>query len=59
MASRIIGIEFGSDTLKLAVVSGGVVRTMAVARMPEHQIREGRITSAPALTQFVKEVCKR
>lgn len=59
MASRIIGIEFGSDTLKLAVVSGGMVRTMAVARMPENLIREGRITSAPALTQFVKEVCRR
>jgi len=30
MASKMIGIEIGSDTLKLAVVSGGYVKTMYV-----------------------------
>lgn len=58
IASRMIGVEFGSNTLKMAVVSGGQVKKMAVGRMPEDLVREGRITSAPAMVEFIKNMMK-
>lgn len=59
MASKMIGIEIGSDTLKLAVVSGGLVKTMAVERMPENLVREGKVTAPAAMSAFLKEMCKK
>ncbi len=58
MASRMIGVEFGSNTLKLAVCVGGVVKQMAVSRMPEDMMREGRMTSAAAMTAFLKDMMR-
>ena len=56
--SRMIGVEIGSNTLKMAVVSGGQVKKMAVKAMPEDLVREGRLTSANAMTQFLKDMMK-
>ena len=58
ISSRMIGVEFGSNTLKMAVVSGGQVKKMAVGRMPEDLIREGRVTSVPAMVEFLKNMMK-
>ncbi len=58
MALKMIGIDFGSDTLKLAVYSGGVLKKAAIARLPEDLIMEGKVTSAPALTEFIKSTMK-
>lgn len=59
MASKMIGIEIGSDTLKLAVVSGGLVKAMAVERMPENLVREGKVTAPAAMSAFLKQMCKK
>ena len=40
MASRMIGVEFGSNTMKMAVCDGTKVKKMAFARMPEDLVRE-------------------
>lgn len=56
--SRMIGVEFGSNTMKMAVVSGGQVKKMAVKAMPEDLVREGRLTSANAVTEFLKSMMK-
>ncbi len=58
MASRMIGIEFGSSTMKMAVSVGGVIKKMAFQRMPEDLIREGRVTSPAAMTDFIKSLMK-
>ncbi len=58
MASKVIGVEFGSDTVKFAVCKGNTVKKMAVARMPSDLIREGRITSQQAMVVFLKQVMK-
>ena len=58
MASKIIGVEIGSDTVKLAVVSGGAVKTMAVERMPENLVREGKVTAPAAMSDFIKNMCR-
>lgn len=59
MGSRMIGIEIGSDTMKMAVVKNGVVRRMAYERMPENLVREGRVTSPAAMSAFVKTMMRR
>ena len=58
MAQKIIGIDIGSDTLKLAVCVGGIVKKTAIARFPEDLIMEGKITSTPALAEFLKATMK-
>lgn len=58
MASKMIGVEFGSNTLKMAVCSDNTVKKMVVARMPEDLIREGRVTSPAAMTEFLKATMK-
>ena len=58
MASKMIGVEFGSNTLKMAVCDGAKVKKMAYARMPEDLVREGRVTSPAAMTDFLKNMMK-
>ena len=59
MAHRMIGVEIGSNTLKMAVSVGGTIRQMAAEKMPEDLVREGRPTSAPAMVDFLKTMMKR
>lgn len=56
--SRMIGVEFGSNTLKMAVCNGSHVKKMIVERMPEDLVREGRVTSPAAMTSFLKNIMK-
>ena len=58
MASKMIGVEFGSNTLKMAVCSDNTVKKMVVARMPEDLVREGRVISPVAMTEFLKATLK-
>ena len=58
MASRMIGVEFGSNTMKMAVCDGNKVKKMAFSRMPEDLVREGRVTSPAAMTEFLKSMMK-
>ena len=59
MARRMIGVEIGSHTIKLALISGGTIRKMSVEPMPTDLVREGRATSAAALADFLKGMMKR
>lgn len=59
VTSRMIGVEFGSNTLKMAVNSGGQIKKMAVEGMPEDLVREGRVTSSAAMVSFLKDMMKR
>lgn len=58
MAHRMIGVEIGSNTLKMAVSVGGTIKQMAVEKMPEDLVREGRPTSAAAMVDFLKTMLK-
>ncbi len=58
ITSRVIGVEFGSTTLKMAVCSGGKVKKLVVEKMPEDLVREGRVTSPTAMTAFLKSTMK-
>lgn len=59
MASKMIGIEIGNDTLKMAVVKNGTVRQMAVERLPENLVRDGRVTTPAAMITFLKAMMKK
>ncbi len=59
MAHRMIGVEIGSNTLKMAVSTGGTIKQMAVEKMPEDLVREGRPTSASAMVEFIKDMLKK
>ena len=58
MSSKMIGVEIGSNTLKMAVYSGNAIKNMAVKRMPEDLVREGKITAPAAMINFMKEMRK-
>lgn len=58
MASKLIGVELGSDTLKLAEVRGGTVTKLAVKKLPNNVVREGRIAIEPLFASFVKSLMK-
>lgn len=58
MASKLIGIEIGSTTVKLTVVKGNQVLAMVSARMPEGLVREGHVTTPAAMTTFLKNMMK-
>ena len=57
MGPKIIGVEFGSETLKLSVCSGKKVLYMAVERFPEGLVTDGRVSAPATMIQFVKQMC--
>lgn len=59
MSQKLIGIEIGSESLKMAVVKNGKVVKMAVETMPDHMVSEGRVTAPGAMSQFIKMTMKK
>jgi type IV pilus assembly protein PilM len=59
MAAKQIGIEIGNDTAKLVLAHSGRVQTMAIEPLPEHLVREGKITAPDTMSSFLKEMRKR
>ena len=54
--ARMIGIEIGTESIKMAEVVGKKIRTLAVERMPDNMVRDGRHTDANAMIAFLKEM---
>jgi len=59
MSKKLIGIEIGSESLKLALVKKGKVVKMAVETMPDHMVAEGHVTAPGAMSQFLKMTMKK
>ena len=58
MSKRILGIDIGYDTLKMALVSGKHVRKTAIAPMPKRLMREGRIVSPEAMGELIRNTMR-
>ena len=58
MAKRILGIDIGYDTVKLALVSGKQVKKTAIASMPKRLMREGRLASPEAMGELLAQTMK-
>ena len=54
MAKVILGVDIGSDSLKLALNKNGVIQKTAVARMPANLLKDGRITSPQAMGEVIR-----
>ncbi len=59
MSRSVLGLDFGSSTLKAAVWDGTTVSQMVEEPMPEQLVRGGVITSADAMAAFLKGVLKK
>ena len=58
MAGKTIGVEIGNDTIKLVVTNGSKVQSMAVKRLPENMVVDGKVTSPDAMSTFIKDMRK-
>lgn len=59
MASKaILGIDVGTDQLKLALVDGRTVLNAVSVAMPDNLLREGRITSIETLSDLIDRTMK-
>ena len=58
MAETILGVDFGYDSLKLALVHGKQVKKSAVVQMPKNLIKEGRVVSAEAMGELLRQTAR-
>ena len=58
MAKKILGIDIGYDSLKLALVNGKQVRRTAVVPMPQNLIREGRVVSPETMGELIRRTMR-
>ncbi|MBQ9091769.1 MAG: pilus assembly protein PilM [Anaerotignum sp.] len=58
MASKMIGIDIGGNTMKMTVCAGGTVKKAAVSPMPEYLTQDGHIAAPDAMSDFIKKMLK-
>lgn len=58
MARKILGIDIGCDTLKLALLNGKTVKQTAVVAMPKNLVQEGRVVSPDSMGELIKTAMK-
>lgn len=59
MSKKMIGVEIGSDSVKLAVCVNNEVTSMAMETLPENLVRDGKVTSPNAMSNLIKSMCKK
>jgi len=59
MSKKMLGIEIGAESLKLALVKNGKIVKMAVAKLPDHMVADGRVTAPATLSKFIKATMRR
>ena len=58
MAKSVVGVDIGYDSFKLALVSGKQVRKTAVIPMPQQMLKEGRVVSAEAMGELIRDAMR-
>lgn len=58
MAETILGVDFGYDSLKLALVNGKQVKKSAIVPMPKNLIKEGRVVSPETMGELLRKTAK-
>jgi len=53
MAKTILGVDIGSDSLKLALVTGKMVKKVVAVPMPHSLVKEGRVVSVDAMGDLI------
>ena len=57
--AKILGIDIGYDSVKLALVSGKQVKKTAIASMPKRLMRDGRLASPEAMGELLAQTMKK
>ncbi len=58
MAETILGIDFGYDSLKLALVSGKQVKKSVIVPMPKNLLKDGKVVSTETMGELIRNVLK-
>ena len=58
MAAKMLGIDIGTDSVKMAYVKGGQVVRFVEAPLPENAVKNGRIISFNALADVIRTMRK-
>ena len=58
MAETILGIDFGYDSLKLALLSGKQVKKSVIVPMPKNLVKDGRVVSTETMGELIRNVMK-
>lgn len=58
MAKTILGVDIGSDSLKLALVSNGQVKKTAVVAIPNSLVKEYRVVSTETMGELIRDTMK-
>lgn len=58
MAKKILGIDIGYDTLKLALLNGKTVKQTAIVSMPQNLVQEGKVVSPDSMGELIKTAMK-
>ena len=59
MAKNILGIEFGSDRIKISEMKNGELVHFVAADMPENIVLNGEVVAWDALSDFLAEILKK
>ena len=57
--AKVLGIDIGYDSVKLALVSGKQVKKTAIASMPKRLMRDGRLASPEAMGELLAQTMKK
>ena len=58
MAKTILGVDIGSDSLKLALVNGNIVKKVVAVPMPHSLVKEGRVVSIEAMADLIRSAMR-
>ena len=58
MSNAVLGIDMGTDRLKLALIQDGQVKKALNISMPENMIRNGRVTSPDAMAELLRDAIR-
>lgn len=59
MAKAVLGIDFGTNDLKLALVKGKEVRKTAVASVPQNLVKNGWVVSVEAMGELLRTTMRK
>ena len=59
MAKKILGIDVGHDTLKLALVNGKTVEKVVIEPIPLNLIQNNRVVSEESMGEFLRDTMKK
>lgn len=58
MAKSILGVDIGSDSLKLALVTGKSIKKVVAVPMPHSLVKEGKVVSIDAMGDLIRSAMR-